>query len=84
MKFLKGGELFSRLAKGRFSEDLIRRYFHQLISAVEYCHSRGVFHRDRRDRARSVVHEGKEAGIGGEEEGIGGGVGGEEGECVVE
>ncbi|KAK9128168.1 hypothetical protein Syun_016965 [Stephania yunnanensis] len=46
MEFLKGGELFSRLAKGRFSEDLSRRYFHQLISAVEYCHSRGVFHRD--------------------------------------
>ena len=28
------------------SEDLSRRYFHQLISAVGYCHSRGVFHRD--------------------------------------
>ena len=28
------------------SEDLSRRYFHQLISAVGYCHSRSVFHRD--------------------------------------
>ncbi|KAF3530963.1 hypothetical protein DY000_02042944 [Brassica cretica] len=28
------------------SEDLSCRYFHQLISAVGYCHSRGVFHRD--------------------------------------
>ncbi|CAG7864774.1 unnamed protein product [Brassica rapa] len=28
------------------SEDLSRRYFHQLISAVGYRHSRGVFHRD--------------------------------------
>ncbi|KAF3494914.1 hypothetical protein DY000_02054909 [Brassica cretica] len=28
------------------SEDLSRRYFHQLISAVGYCHSHGVFHRD--------------------------------------
>ncbi|WZZ43578.1 hypothetical protein YC2023_039837 [Brassica napus] len=28
------------------SEDLRRRYFHQLISAVGYCHSRGVFHQD--------------------------------------
>ncbi|KAL2509806.1 CBL-interacting serine/threonine-protein kinase 11 [Forsythia ovata] len=31
---------------GRFSEDLSRKYFQQLISAVDYCHSRGVFHRD--------------------------------------
>ncbi|KAF2591691.1 hypothetical protein F2Q70_00040296 [Brassica cretica] len=28
------------------SEDLSRCYFHQLISAVGYCHSRGVSHRD--------------------------------------
>ncbi|GFZ01732.1 serine/threonine protein kinase 1 [Actinidia rufa] len=46
MEFVKGGELFAKVAKGRFSEDLSRKYFHQLISAVGYCHSRGVFHRD--------------------------------------
>ncbi|KAJ8751302.1 hypothetical protein K2173_016484 [Erythroxylum novogranatense] len=46
MEFIKGGELFAKVAKGRFSEDLSRRYFQQLISAVGYCHSRGVFHRD--------------------------------------
>lgn len=46
MEFAKGGELFSKIEKGRFSEDLSRRYFQQLISAVGYCHSRGVFHRD--------------------------------------
>lgn len=46
MEFAKGGELFGKVAKGRFSEDLSRRYFQQLISAVGYCHSRGVFHRD--------------------------------------
>ncbi|CAA7392920.1 unnamed protein product [Spirodela intermedia] len=46
MELVKGGELFSRLSRGRFSEDLSRRYFQQLISAVSYCHSRGVFHRD--------------------------------------
>ncbi|KAF3595305.1 hypothetical protein DY000_02023209 [Brassica cretica] len=28
------------------SKALSRRYFHQLISAVGYCHSRSVFHRD--------------------------------------
>lgn len=46
MEFAKGGELFTKVAKGRFSEDLSRRYFQQLISAVGYCHARGVFHRD--------------------------------------
>ncbi|KAL8036792.1 hypothetical protein ABFX02_12G181600 [Erythranthe guttata] len=46
MEFAKGGELFAKIAKGRFSEDLCRKYFQQLISAVDYCHSHGVFHRD--------------------------------------
>ncbi|KAK2996920.1 hypothetical protein RJ639_026610 [Escallonia herrerae] len=46
MEFVKGGELFAKIAKGKFSEDLSRKYFQQLISAVGYCHSRGVYHRD--------------------------------------
>lgn len=46
MEFAKGGELFAKVSKGRFCEDLSRRYFQQLISAVGYCHSRGIFHRD--------------------------------------
>ncbi|XWS35398.1 hypothetical protein CRYUN_Cryun21dG0122900 [Craigia yunnanensis] len=46
IEFAKGGELFTRISRGRFSEDLSRRYFQQLISAVGFCHSRGVFHRD--------------------------------------
>ena len=46
MEFVKGGELFAKIAKGRFSEDLSRKYFRQLVSAVGYCHSHGVFHRD--------------------------------------
>ncbi|XP_074311878.1 CBL-interacting serine/threonine-protein kinase 14-like [Silene latifolia] len=46
LEFAKCGELFAKVAKGRFSEDLGRRYFQQLISAVGYCHARGVFHRD--------------------------------------
>ncbi|GAB2300766.1 CBL-interacting serine/threonine-protein kinase 14 [Dionaea muscipula] len=46
MDFAKGGELFAKVANGRFSEELSRKYFRQLISAVAYCHSNGVFHRD--------------------------------------
>ncbi|KAM7263138.1 hypothetical protein ACFE04_000821 [Oxalis oulophora] len=46
MEYVKGGELFNKVAKGKLKEDLARRYFQQLISAVDYCHSRGVYHRD--------------------------------------
>ncbi|KAF5205632.1 CBL-interacting serine/threonine-protein kinase [Thalictrum thalictroides] len=46
LEFVKGGELFDKVAKGRLNEDISRRYFQQLISAVGYCHSHGVFHRD--------------------------------------
>lgn len=46
MEYAKGGELFNKLSKGKLKEDVARRYFQQLISAVDYCHSRGVCHRD--------------------------------------
>lgn len=46
LEYAKGGELFSRVARGRLPEDQSRRFFHQLISAVAFCHFRGVFHRD--------------------------------------
>lgn len=35
-----------KVNNGKLKEDDARRYFHQLINAVDYCHSRGVFHRD--------------------------------------
>ncbi|XP_010922709.1 CBL-interacting protein kinase 18 [Elaeis guineensis] len=46
MEYIKGGELFNKVAKGKLKEDVARKYFQQLISAVDYCHSRGVYHRD--------------------------------------
>ncbi|KAE8702908.1 CBL-interacting serine/threonine-protein kinase 14 [Hibiscus syriacus] len=46
MEYAKGGELFTTITRGRFSEDLCRRYFQQLILAIGFCHSRGVYHRD--------------------------------------
>lgn len=46
MELVKGGELFAKVAKTRLSESQSRKYFQQLISAIEYCHSRGVYHRD--------------------------------------
>ncbi|XXG50708.1 hypothetical protein AAC387_Pa02g4656 [Persea americana] len=47
LEFITGGELFDKIVNdGRMREDEARRYFHQLINAVDYCHSRGVYHRD--------------------------------------
>jgi len=46
MEYVKGGELFNKVSKGKLKHDEARRYFQQLISAVDYCHSRGVCHRD--------------------------------------
>ncbi|XP_065046005.1 CBL-interacting serine/threonine-protein kinase 14-like [Musa acuminata AAA Group] len=47
LEFARGGDLSFRLnSRGHFSEELCRRIFRQLLSAVAYCHSRGVFHRD--------------------------------------
>lgn len=46
LEFVKGGELFAKVAKGRFGEGLSRKYFQQLIAVVSYCHSRGIYHRD--------------------------------------
>lgn len=46
MEYAKGGELFNKISKGKLSENMARKYFQQLISAVDFCHSKGVYHRD--------------------------------------
>ncbi|CAL0325632.1 unnamed protein product [Lupinus luteus] len=46
MELVRGGELFNKIVKGRLREDVARFYFQQLISAIDFCHSRGVYHRD--------------------------------------
>uniref|UniRef100_J3KXH2 non-specific serine/threonine protein kinase n=1 Tax=Oryza brachyantha TaxID=4533 RepID=J3KXH2_ORYBR len=46
MEYVRGGELFARVSRGRLPEADARRYFQQLVSAVAFCHARGVFHRD--------------------------------------
>lgn len=41
------GDLHAKLIRhGRFSESTARFYFHQLVSALHYCHQNGVTHRD--------------------------------------
>jgi len=47
MEYVKGGELFDKIEKsGKLTEAVAHKYFQQLISAVDYCHSQGVYHRD--------------------------------------
>ncbi|CAI8591963.1 unnamed protein product [Vicia faba] len=46
VEYVKGGELFAKVAKGNMKEEIARKYFQQLISVVDFCHSRGVTHRD--------------------------------------
>uniref|UniRef100_A0A0D9VTT1 non-specific serine/threonine protein kinase n=1 Tax=Leersia perrieri TaxID=77586 RepID=A0A0D9VTT1_9ORYZ len=46
LEYVKGGELFNKVRRGRLKEEVARKYFQQLISAVDFCHSRGVYHRD--------------------------------------
>lgn len=58
MELVRGGELFNKVAKGRLREDLARVYFQQLISAVDFCHSRGVYHRDLKPENLLLDEEG--------------------------
>eukprot|EP00049_Salpingoeca_infusionum_P027141 m.30679 g.30679 ORF g.30679 m.30679 type:complete len:482 (-) comp9313_c0_seq1:198-1643(-) len=47
LEFAQGGELFDRIiSKRRFSNDMTRYVFLQLLDAVEYLHDQGVAHRD--------------------------------------
>ncbi|KAK4731295.1 hypothetical protein R3W88_024283 [Solanum pinnatisectum] len=46
MEYVKGGELYNKMSKGKLKEDVARKLFQQLINAIDFCHSRGVYHRD--------------------------------------
>ena len=46
IELVRGGELFSKISKGRLKEDVARVYFQQLISEVDFGHSRDLYHRD--------------------------------------
>lgn len=47
MEYANNGTLFDLMAKTRnLSEPNAHFYFQQLMSAMEFCHSRGIAHRD--------------------------------------
>ncbi|KAK8977396.1 hypothetical protein V6N11_034442 [Hibiscus sabdariffa] len=64
LEFVTGGKLFDKNAsRGRFKEDEARKYFQQLINVVDYCHSRGAYHRDLKDSQNSVVEHREEGSV---------------------
>jgi len=47
LELVNGGELFDFIAEtGKFSEDVARYYFHQIVAGLEYMHTKGISHRD--------------------------------------
>ncbi|XP_062513146.1 serine/threonine-protein kinase BRSK2-like [Corticium candelabrum] len=47
LEYVTGGELFDYLVKqGRLTEFVARKFFRQLISAMDFCHAHCVCHRD--------------------------------------
>ncbi|KAG6421193.1 hypothetical protein SASPL_117743 [Salvia splendens] len=58
MEYVRGGELFAKISRGRLKEASARGYFQQLISAIDFCHSRGVYHRDLKPENLLLDEEG--------------------------
>ena len=53
-----GGDFFSVVSQGALAEEVALGYFCQIVSAVGYCHSKEVYHRDLK-LENVLVHEGR-------------------------
>jgi calcium/calmodulin-dependent protein kinase I len=57
MELMTGGELYDRVvAKGKFTEAETRNVVVKVARALEYCHARGIVHRDLKVRWPRVHH----------------------------
>jgi len=46
LEYANGGDLSEKIENVRINENQARKYFQQLISALDFCHKKGVYHRD--------------------------------------
>jgi serine/threonine protein kinase len=59
MEYAAGGELFDRIAdQGRFSEDVARYFFQQLVAGVQHCHSQARSRSHPPSQSRQCAHRG--------------------------
>ncbi|CAG9329261.1 unnamed protein product [Blepharisma stoltei] len=47
-EYYPGGDLFEKILENPLSEQLAKKYMQDILIAVNYCHSRGVIHRNIR------------------------------------
>jgi serine/threonine protein kinase len=58
LELAKGGELFDYVSiSGKFPEDLARFYFKQLLEGLNYCHQKGIAHRDMKPDNLLLDHQ---------------------------
>jgi len=61
LEYCPGGDLFSRITDQAFyvgQESLIKNAFLQILDAVSYCHSMGIYHRDLKPENILVAQDG--------------------------
>lgn len=46
MELASGGSLYDYITNNDIPENIVRNWFTQIVSAVQYCHSKNVVHRD--------------------------------------
>ena len=58
MELIEGGELFDYVANtGKFSEDICKFYFLQLLRGISFIHSKNLCHRDLKPENVLLNHE---------------------------